>query len=204
MRLFVAIVLSLSVLLTSCTSLPTTRSSTICPTLRGGITFCLLKPSQLPTGEARNMVRIKQGDKTSTFIGVLSITDKMLSLHGLSPMGLQLFQLQYDGYDIHFSSPVSVLPESTLSKSELPNPNIPRPDLLIALLQLMMADIQLLNQKLVGDAVITQNEAGTQRLLRSGDNKIIIIRRRGDRDLKTGYSVSIPAADLQVELQALQ
>lgn len=163
----------------------------ICPQLDDNIAVCLLDPANLPQGTARHVVSLQYADKDRTFIGILTINQGMLRLRGLSPMGLKLFDLQYNGHSIQLHAPDNALP---------------KPALLIALLQLMLAEPALLKKTLPESLQLNTRaiENGVKRVLRAGNEKIIIITTHGDTALTANYAVAVPALNMKLKLQTLE
>lgn len=183
-------------LLSACVSTPELPDDKICPQIQRNIFLCLLAPAKLPQGTAQHLVNLRfannsQADKSRTFIGLLTINRTELRLRGLSPMGLTLFDLQFNGSAIKLDAPDSALP---------------KPALLLALLQFMLAEPTMLKKTLPDNLrlEIQPTKKGLRRILRAGDKTIMTITVQGRQPLVADYTVTIPASAMTLQLQNIE
>ncbi|HEX6550030.1 MAG TPA: DUF3261 domain-containing protein [Gammaproteobacteria bacterium] len=150
--------------------------------------FCLLAPALLPPLTATHLVTVQHDDREDTFMGQLQIDSHALRLAGLSLFGTSLFTLEYNGHII-IKHPAQM---------DL------HPELLVAMLELALADPAALRPRLQNLSL---------NLSQSGDSQIRELFEHGHliaRIVKTAgpltdahIDIAIPLAKLAVRMSPL-
>ncbi|HEV2331603.1 MAG TPA: DUF3261 domain-containing protein [Gammaproteobacteria bacterium] len=150
--------------------------------------LCLLPPAALPPLEGSHMVKVTHDGQEDAFLGLLHIDSRKLELAGFSLFGTSLFDLTYDGTTV-----TSVPVDSKL-----------KPEMLVAMLELSLADPKLLQGRLHGLTLKTASDGNLEeRDVYEGDELIVHLQR----DLKpldqATLSIEIPPRGIKVEVTPL-
>ncbi|MGH8378687.1 MAG: DUF3261 domain-containing protein, partial [Gammaproteobacteria bacterium] len=151
--------------------------------------FCLLPPAMLPALDGVRMVTIEHDGKKQMFIGQLHIDAQAIRLAGSSLFGPSLFTVSYDGHAL---------------KSE-PAGGPQRADLLIAMLELVMADQRDL-QTAMQDLTLTQTVAANGMRVRElfqRDRLVAHIEISAGPLTQASIRFNIPPAHVSVWMQPL-
>jgi len=177
--------LLLTTLLAACASLP---KSGDCVDFGGGGGLCLLPPSALPAVEAAHLVQFDHADQHESFIGHLHIDAASQRLAALSLFGSHLFTIAWDGHAVG----------GTNADAKL------RPALLVAMLQLAVADPERLRTHLHGFTLTEQSQAGySLRELSRHGRLAVRIERHGATLATATLDISVPRAKLELHLKPL-
>jgi len=150
--------------------------------------LCLLPPSALPPVEGSHMVKVTHDGREDAFLGLLHIDSRKLELAGLSLFGTSLFDLNYDGTTV-----TSVPADSKL-----------KPEMLVAMLELSLADPKLLQEHLHGLTLKTAADGGQEkRDLYEGDHLIAHLERSLKPLDQSTMSIEIPPLGIEVEMAPL-
>lgn len=141
---------------------------------------CLLPPAALPKLDAVHLVTVTRDGQSDTFMGQLHIDDQALRLAGSSLFGTGLFALSYDGHTI---------------QAQPDNPRL-RADTLVVMLELALADPQLLKPRLHGLDLAVSQDAGGERRDVSEDGHAIVHIQRGPG--------ALPEASLHIDILPLK
>ncbi len=151
--------------------------------------FCPLPPAALPAVTASHLVTVTHGDETQTFLGRLRIDGETLRLAGASLFGTHLFTITWDGRAV---------------ASEPPEPAM-HPELVVAMLQVALADPAQLRPRLHGMQLVLGREGDRAiRELHEHGHLVARIERRGTPLAKATLSIRIPPAHLALHLEPLQ
>lgn len=155
---------------------------------RGG-QVCLLPPAQLPPMDGVHMVTVDQSGKRQVFIGQLHIDAQMIRLAGSSLFGPSLFSVSYDGHNL---------------RSEPAN-GPQRADILIAMLELVAADQQVLEPTLHGLTLTNATNAGGKQVreLFEQDHLVAHIEIGTGPLTQATVRFDIPTAHLSILMQPL-
>lgn len=176
-------------------SLPTLLTACATPLLGPGCTrfghdgqICLLPPAALPALEGSRMVKVVHDGHEDAFLGVLHIDAKELHLAGFSLFGTSLFQVHFDG----------------VQATSVPAGGDLKPEMLVAMLELALADPKLLQDRLHGLALVVNNQGSveTREVTESG-RLIAHLERRGSSPADAGIRIDIPPASLSVEMSPI-
>jgi len=169
-----------------CASLPPLPST--CVKIGPAGAVCPLPPSALPKVEASHLVTVTHQGQSHTFLGRLGIDDKTLRLAGASLFGTHLFTITWDGQAV---------------TSQPPEPNM-HPKLMVAMLEVALADPAVLRSRLHGMTLTLERNNGveTRELVEHG-HLVAHIERRGETLAAARLSIRIPPADLTLQLKPL-
>ncbi|HET7300209.1 MAG TPA: DUF3261 domain-containing protein [Oleiagrimonas sp.] len=170
-----------------CASLPPLPAT--CEKIGPAGAICPLPPSALPKVEASHLVTVTHQGQSHTFLGRLEIDDKALRLAGASLFGTHLFTITWDGRTV---------------ASQPPEPDM-HPKLMVAMLEVALADPALLRPQLHGMTLTLERKDGveTRELVEHG-HLVAHIERRGATLATARLSIRIPPADLSLQLKPLQ
>lgn len=150
--------------------------------------LCLLPPAALPAVEGSHMVKVVHDGREDAFMGVLHIDARDLRLAGFSLFGTSLFETDFDG-----SRATSVPAAGAL-----------QPDMLVAMLELAIADPKRLQDRLHGLTLTTDSAGGVEtREVYEGSLLIAHIERRGASLEGADIRIDIPPAKVSVEMSPL-
>ena len=150
--------------------------------------LCLLPPAALPPVEDSHMVKVMHDGGEDAFLGLLHIDSRKLELAGFSLFGTSLFDLTYDGTKV-----TSVPADSKL-----------KPGMLVAMLELSIADPKLLQGRLHGLALRTStNETLEKRDLYEGNRLVAHLERNLKPLDQSTLSIEIPHYGVKVEITPL-
>jgi hypothetical protein len=187
MRRLRPIVLSLlTIALAACASLPAHRAD--CVAFTHGAGMCLLPPSALPAVEAAHLVQLDGANRHESFIGHLHIDHATQRMAALSLFGSHLFTVSWDGHAI----------DGGAANAKL------KPAMLVAMLQLAVADPAVLRTQLYGFALSEQTTPDhSLRELRRHGQLAVRIERRGATLATSTLDISVPRAQLHLHLKPL-
>ena len=150
--------------------------------------LCLLPPASLPVVEGGHMVKVKHDGREDAFMGLLHIDAQQLRLAGLTLFGTGLFELSFDG----------------TQATSMPAGSVLKPELLVAMLELAIADPKLLQEHLHGLTLEVSSVAGVEtRELRESGRLIAHIEKRGTSLEGADIRIAIPPAEVSVEMSPL-
>ncbi len=150
--------------------------------------LCLLPPASLPALEGSRMVKVVHDGREDAFMGVLHIDPQDLRLAGFNLFGTSLFQLEFDG------SKVTSVPAGGALK----------PEMLVAMLELALADPKLLQDRLHGLALSAVVADGVEtREVHEGSELIAHIEKRGTDLAESDIRIDIPPVKVSVEMSPL-
>lgn len=167
--------------LAGCATLPAAPG---CTSLGRG-QFCLLPPVALPSLEASHLVSITRDGRQNTFLGLLHIDAHDLRLAGFSLFGTSLFNLEYDGQHI----------------TARPAQTDWRPEMLVAMLELTLADPAALRTHLHNLTLqVSETGRAETRELFDGGRLVARIVNSGGPLPQARIRIEIPAAKLSVRM----
>ena len=147
--------------------------------------LCLLPPASLPPVEGSHLIKVMHDGQEDAFIGLLHIDDHALRLAGLSLFGTSLFNIEYDGETI----------KSAPTQGSL------KPDMLIAMLELAIADPTLLQDRLHGLSLKVDSGGGMQiRDVSEGAHLIAHVEDSGASLAESTIRIQIPPLKVSVEM----
>lgn len=150
---------------------------------------CPLPPTALPAVQASHIVTITRGAEKQTFLGRLAIDSQALRLAGASLFGTHLFTITWDGHAI---------------VSQPPEPKM-RPDLVVAMLQLALADPAKMRPRLHRMVLKLARDGDSDvRELYEHGHLVARIERRGTPLATAHLFIQIPQAGLTLRLDPLQ
>ena len=150
--------------------------------------LCLLPPAALPAVEGSHMVKVVRDGHEDAFMGVLHIDARDLKLAGFSLFGTSLFVIAFDG-----SQATSVPATAELE-----------PGMLVAMLELAIADPRLLTDRLHGLSLTVDSAGGVEtREVHEGDLLIAHIEKRGASLEASDIRIDIPPLKVSVEMSPL-
>lgn len=159
-----------------------------CPTLPGGVSYCLQPPASGPSFSALQQVLIGEGEQQETLLARIENGPERLTLVGLTPLGQTVLTLTWDGKHI--------------AATELPGlqPHI-NPAMLVAVLQLALWPQDAVRAGLP-DNVVWQDDANGGQLLRRGES-LLTIHRTGQTAPYETLSIALPSAKLILNIRTL-
>jgi hypothetical protein len=147
--------------------------------------LCLLPPASLPAAEGSHLIKVMHDGQEDTFTGLLHIDAHALRLAGFSLFGTSLFNIEYDGENI---------------KSE-PAQGSLKPDILVAMLELAIADPTLLQHCLHGLRLEVGSAGGMQiRDVSESGRLIAHIEESGTPLADATIRIQIPPLKVSVEV----
>lgn len=175
--------LLLSLVLGACATLPPPGCVRLGP---GAV--CLLAPAALPAVEASHVVTLTRDGKRETFMGRLAIDAHMLRLAGASLFGTGLFEISYDGHSIQARPPKAKA----------------HADLMLALLEIAIAQPDALRDRLHGLALKTSRRGKTeQRELYAHGHLVARIERDTGPLAQARIRIDIPPANTVLDMLPL-
>ncbi|HET7570702.1 MAG TPA: DUF3261 domain-containing protein [Gammaproteobacteria bacterium] len=172
--------LFMATLLTGCATLPPPG----CVRLGPNSHFCLLPPTALPQVSAAHLVTIRRNGERQTFMGHLQIDDQALRLAASSLFGAGLFTITWDGHSV----------------TSGPQEARVHPDLIVAMLELAIADPATLRPRL-HNLALKLSHRGEQRNLYAGGRLVAHIVT-GSQPLSAAHIVmTIPPAHMTLVLK---
>lgn len=150
--------------------------------------LCLLPPAALPAVEGSDMVKVVHDGHEDAFMGALHIDSHDLRLAGFSLFGTSLFELEFDGAAV----------------TSVPAGGALKPELLVAMLQLALADPTQLRDRLHGLRLTVSVAAGVEtREVHEGGELIAHIEKRGASLAESDIRIDIPPVKVSVEMSPL-
>ena len=150
--------------------------------------LCLLPPAALPAVEGSHMVKVLHAGHEDAFMGLLHIDARDLRLAGFSLFGTSLFNLDFDGSKV----------------TSVPTQDYLQPELLVAMLELAIADPAELQGRLHGLTLQVRTDGGAEiREVYEGDRLIAHLEKRGAGLAESEIRIDIPPAKVSVEMTPL-
>ena len=177
--------LLLGTLLVALTGCATTPLGPGCTRFGRDGQLCLLPPASLPPVEGSHLIKVVHDGQEDAFTGLLHIDAHDLRLAGFSLFGTSLFNIEYDGDSVK-----SVPAQGSL-----------QPDMLVAMLELAIADPALLQDRLHG-LTLKVSSAGATRIrdVSEGGRLIAHIEEEGTPLAEATIRIQIPPLKLSVEM----
>lgn len=133
-------------------------------------------------------MKVTRGGQEESFLGELHIDPQILRLAGVSLFGTTLFNLQFDGRHL----------ETEPARAALD------PDILVAMLELAIADPRQLQSRLHGLTLQVKETGGREiRELTDGGRMLVHIEDRGSPLAETAIEMDIPSRDISVQITPL-
>ncbi|MGB9430281.1 MAG: DUF3261 domain-containing protein [Gammaproteobacteria bacterium] len=174
--------LSLLLLISGCSTAPIAPG---CTQLGRGGQFCLLAPAALPAVSASHLVTLVRIGRQDTFMGLLRIDAHALRLAGFSLFGTNLFTIEYDGHAI----------------SSEPKHGDWHPELLVAMLELVVADPAMLQPRLHKLTLTLSTRGNTQvRELFEHGRLVARIEETGTPLSQARIRIEIPPARITLQM----
>lgn len=185
MRRLIALLLMAS--LAGCASLPKGPG---CVKIGPWGAACLLPPSALPAVQAEHIVSVEHDATKDTFLGRLGIDDQTMRLAAASLFGTHLFTLRWDGEQVAMDPPREGM----------------HPDLIVAMLQVAVADPERLRPRLHGLDLTVQPTAGggEVRELHEHGRLVARIRKSAAPLDRATLSIDIPPVDMHLRLEPME
>ncbi|HET7308370.1 MAG TPA: DUF3261 domain-containing protein [Gammaproteobacteria bacterium] len=170
-------------MLTGCATLPPPG----CVRLGPDSHFCLLPPTALPQVSAAHLVTIRRNGERQTFMGHLQIDDRALRLAASSLFGAGLFTITWDGHSV-----TSAPPDVRV-----------HPDLIVAMLELAIADPAVLRPRL-HNLTLKLSHNNERRDLYAHGHLVAHIVTRPKAPAMAHIVMTIPPAHLTLVLRPLK
>ncbi len=147
--------------------------------------LCLLPPASLPPVEGSHLIKVVHDGQEDAFTGLLHIDAHDLRLAGFSLFGTSLFDIEYDGVTV----------------KSVPTQGSLKPDMLVAMLELAIADPALLQDRLHG-LTLKVSSAGDTRIrdVSEGERLIAHIEENGTPLAEATIRIQIPPLKVSVEM----
>lgn len=175
------------VMLAGCASLPPLGENCIAIGPRGS--FCPLPPLVLPAVRAQHMVTVHHDGDSNRFLGRLQVNEQALRLAGASLFGPHLFTLVWDGQEVNLRP----------ANADL------RPGMMVAMLQLALADPAQLQPQLHGlELQVKRQGDGQTRTLSSHGRLVAQVERQGGPLASATLDIRVPPANLRLSLRPLR
>jgi len=174
-------VLLLVALLTAC-------AINSCPTLPGGVSYCLQSPASGPSFSAVQQVVIGEGEQQETLLAYIENNPRRLALVGLTPLGQTVLRVTWDGKHIVASGPPGMGPPIN-------------PAVLVAVLQFGLWPADAVRAGLP-DNVVWKEGATDGQLTRQGKS-LLTLRRTGQAVPYDTLSVALQPAKLLIDIHTL-
>ena len=147
--------------------------------------LCLLPPASLPAVEGSHLIEVEHEGQEDAFMGLLHIDAHDLRLAGFSLFGTSLFNIEYDGENL----------KSAPAQGSL------KPDMLVAMLELAIADPALLQERLHGLSLNVSSADGRQLRDVSESGRLIAhIEESGTPLADATIRIEIPPLNVTVEM----
>lgn len=159
-----------------------------CPTLPGGVNYCLRSPASGPSFSVLQQVVIGEGEQQETLLVQIENGPERLALVGLTPLGQTVLTLTWDGKHIAAKGPFGVQPHVN-------------PAVLVAVLQFALWPQDAVRAGLSGN-VAWENSATGGQLIRRGES-LLTIRRTGQTAPYETLSIALPPAKLILNIRTL-
>lgn len=181
-----AVVIAFTLLCAGCATLPTQPG---CVRIGPAGAACLLPPTALPALQAQHIVTVIHDGKRDTFLGRLSIDRNALRLAGASLFGTHLFTITWDG--------ATIVAEPANAKL--------RPELILAMLEVAVAEPPLLRPQLHGLTLKLDHggDGSESRELYEHGRLVARIEIRGAPLAEAHLRISVPPAHLELNLAPL-
>jgi len=159
-----------------------------CPTLPGGVSYCLQSPASGPSFSAVQQVLIGEGKQQETLLAYIENNPQRLALVGLTPLGQTVLRVTWDGTQIVASGPPGVGPSIN-------------PAVLMAVLQFGLWPQDAVRAGLPDDVVWKNGATGGQ-LTRQGE-LLLTLRRTGQAVPYDSLSIALQPAELLINIHTL-
>jgi Protein of unknown function (DUF3261) len=159
-----------------------------CPTLPGGVSYCLQSPASGPSFSVVQQVLIGEGDRQETLLAYIENNPQQLALVGLTPLGQTVLRVTWDGTQIVASGPPGMGPPIN-------------PAVLVAVLQFGLWPPDAVRAGLP-DNVVWKEGATDGQLTRQGKS-LLILRRTGQAVPYDTLSFALPPAELLINIHTL-
>jgi hypothetical protein len=177
--------LPFAVLLASLAGCATTPPTPGCTRFGRDGQLCLLPPASLPPVEGSHLIKVMHDGREDAFVGLLHIDDHALRLAGFSLFGTSLFNIEYDGESV----------KSAPAQGSL------KPDMLVAMLELAIADPALLQERLHGLSLNVSSAGGRELRDVSESGRLIAhIEESGTPLAGATIHIEIPPYKISVEM----
>jgi hypothetical protein len=173
--------LFLVVLLTAC-------AINRCPTLPGGVSYCLQSPASGPSFSVVQQVVIGEGERQETLLAYIENNLQRLALVGLTPLGQTVLRVTWDGKHMVASGPPGMGPAID-------------PAVLVAVLQFGLWPPDAVRAGLPDD-VVWKEDATDGQLTRQGKS-LLTLRRTGRAVPYDTLSVALQPAELLINIHTL-
>lgn len=159
-----------------------------CPTLSGGIAYCLQPPATGPMLSALQQVSIQWGERREVLLARIENGPGGLVFVGLTPLGQTVLVLTWDGDRVRATWPPATRPPI-------------EPAVLVALLQIALWPVEAIRPGL--PAVVVMEESGSERRLARDARTLLSVRRTDQEAPYNSFAIELPAAGLSVRVTAL-
>ena len=159
-----------------------------CPTLPGGVSYCLQSPASGPSFSVVQQVVIGEGDRQETLLAYIENNPQQLALVGLTPLGQTVLRVTWDGKQIVASGPPGMGPPIN-------------PAVLVAVLQFGLWPPDAVRAGLP-DNVVWKEGATDGQLTRQGKS-LLTLRRTGQAVPYDTLSIALPPAELLINIHTL-
>lgn len=162
------------------------ESETPCAPLIGGGSYCLQPTAALAPFDVQQKVEATFRGRRETMIAEIESDAEGMRFVGLTPFGQKLLQVAYDNR----AASAATLPDRRIS-----------PALLIALLQIALWPADAVRAGL--EEPLTLDDGAGRRRIHNRGEATISIDYRGAQPPYRGLRISVPAADLELEIETL-
>jgi hypothetical protein len=159
-----------------------------CPTLPGGVSYCLQSPASGPSFSVVQQVVIGGGEQQETLLAYIENNPQRLALVGLTPLGQTVLRVTWDGRHIVTSGPPGMGPPIN-------------PAVLLAVLQFGLWPPDAVRAGLP-ENVVWKEGATDGQLTRQG-KPLLTLRRTGQAVPYDTLSVALQPAELQINIHTL-
>jgi len=159
-----------------------------CPTLPGGVSYCLQSPASGPSFSVVQQVVIGVGEQQETLLAYIENSPQRLALVGLTPLGQTVLRVTWDGKHIVASGPPGMGPPID-------------PAVLVAVLQFGLWPPDAVRAGLP-DNVVWKDGATDGQLTRQGKS-LLTLRRTGQAVPYDSLSVTLQPAELLINIHTL-
>ena len=159
-----------------------------CPTLPGGVSYCLQSPASGPSFSAVQQVVIGEGGQQETLLAYIENNPQRLALVGLSPLGQTVLRVTWDGEQIVASGPPGMGPPVN-------------PAVLVAVLQFGLWPADAVRAGLPENAV--WKDGATNGQLSCQGKSLLTLHRTGQAAPYDTLSVTLQPAELLINMHTL-
>ncbi len=159
-----------------------------CPTLPGGVSYCLRSPASGPGFSVLQQVVIGEGEQQETLLAYIENSPQRLTLVGLTPLGQTVLTLTWDGEHFSANGPPGAWTHIN-------------PAVLVAVLQFALWPQDAVRAGLP-DNVVWKVGAGDGQLIRQGES-LLTIQKTGQAVPYETLSIALHPAKLVVNIHTL-